>query len=74
MQVEQLPFVSSESGAGRGGGNTRNSPLVAAATTPPEHTEIKSGGGTVRHMVYDEKENALWFGTDTNTIGRATLP
>ena len=37
-------------------------------------TEIKSGGGTVRHMVYDEKENALWFGTDTNTIGRVTLP
>lgn len=36
--------------------------------------ELESGGGTVRHMVYDEKENALWFGTDTNTIGRAQLP
>ncbi|MDZ7736465.1 MAG: hypothetical protein U5P41_10450 [Gammaproteobacteria bacterium] len=37
-------------------------------------TEIPSGGGTVRHMHYHAGEHALWFGTDTNTIGRAKLP
>jgi virginiamycin B lyase len=36
--------------------------------------EVPSGGGTVRHMVYDLETNSLWFGTDTNHIGRATLP
>ena len=34
---------------------------------------IPSGGGTVRHMVYDESTKSIWFGTDTNYIGRATL-
>jgi virginiamycin B lyase len=37
-------------------------------------TNIKSGGGTVRHMVYHQPTQTIWFGTDTNTIGRATLP
>ncbi len=36
--------------------------------------EIESGGGTVRHMHYDQATNSVWFGTDTNTIGRAELP
>lgn len=35
--------------------------------------EIPSGGGTVRHMVYDEATRSIWFGTDTNYLGRATL-
>lgn len=35
--------------------------------------EIESGGGTVRHMVFDEETNAIWFGTDTNYLGRAVL-
>lgn len=35
--------------------------------------EIPSGGGAVRHMVYDLDADALWFGTDNNTIGRADL-
>ena len=35
---------------------------------------IQSGGGSVRHMVYDSKRNAVWFGTDTNYLGRADLP
>ena len=39
-----------------------------------ESTPIESGGGTVRHMYYDANRQAIWFGTDTNTIGRATLP
>jgi len=35
--------------------------------------EIPSGGGTVRHMVYDPETRSIWFGTDTNTVGRARL-
>jgi len=35
---------------------------------------IPSGGGAVRHMVYDEARNSLWFGTDTNNLGQAQLP
>lgn len=34
---------------------------------------IPSGGGTVRHMVYDPDADVIWFGADTNTIGRADL-
>lgn len=34
---------------------------------------VPSGGGTVRHMVHDPATDTIWFGTDTNTIGRATL-
>lgn len=34
---------------------------------------VPSGGGTVRHMVFDEATNSIWFGTDTNYIGRAQL-
>lgn len=37
-------------------------------------TEIKSGGGAVRNMVYYPPAREIWFGTDTNTIGRATVP
>ena len=36
--------------------------------------DIESGGGTVRHMYFFEPEREIWFGTDTNTIGRAKLP
>lgn len=37
-------------------------------------TEIESGGGAVRHIMYHAPTNTLWFGTDTNTIARASLP
>lgn len=37
-------------------------------------TEIESGGGTVRHMYFDSEDDAIWFGTDTNTIARARVP
>ena len=37
-------------------------------------TEIESGGGTVRHMVFHKPFREIWFGTDTNTIGRARIP
>lgn len=36
-------------------------------------TPIESGGGTVRHMVFHELTNAIWFGTDTNYLGRAKI-
>lgn len=32
--------------------------------------EVPSGGGTVRHMVFHEPTGVIWFGADTNTIGR----
>jgi len=37
-------------------------------------TPIPSGAGAVRHMVFDAGRNAIWFGTDTNNLGRADLP
>ncbi len=37
-------------------------------------TNIKSGGGTVRHMVYHQPTQTVWFGTDANTIGRVRVP
>ncbi len=36
-------------------------------------TEIESGAGTIRHMHYHEPSGAVWFGTDTNYIGRAVV-
>jgi virginiamycin B lyase len=36
--------------------------------------EVPSGGITIRHMVFDSKSNAIWFATDANTVGRATVP
>ena len=35
--------------------------------------EVESGGGTIRHMFFNERDNTIWFGADTNTIGRARL-
>jgi virginiamycin B lyase len=35
---------------------------------------VPSGGGSVRHMVFDPETSAVWFGTDAHTIGRATFP
>jgi len=37
-------------------------------------TDVPSGGGTVRHIVYHEADHAIWFATDRQTVGRATLP
>jgi len=36
-------------------------------------TPIESGGGTIRHMHYHEPSGAVWFGTDTNYVGRAIV-
>lgn len=37
-------------------------------------TEINSGAGAVRHMYFDQDKGAIWFGTDTNFLGRAIVP
>ena len=37
-------------------------------------TAIESGGGAVRHMMYEAATQTVWFGTDENTVGRAVLP
>lgn len=37
-------------------------------------TPVPSGGGTIRHMVYDPETHSIWFGTDTNNLGQASLP
>jgi virginiamycin B lyase len=36
-------------------------------------TELASMGGVVRHMVFDPETRQIWFGTDTDTVGRAQL-
>lgn len=36
-------------------------------------TPVPSGGGTVRHMFYHRPTGTVWFGADTNTIGRARV-
>ena len=36
-------------------------------------TEIPSGGGTIRHMYFHPPTQEIWFGTDTNNIGRAVV-
>lgn len=37
-------------------------------------TPIPSRAGAVRHMFFHRPEQAIWFGTDTNNIGRADIP
>jgi virginiamycin B lyase len=37
-------------------------------------TEIPSGAGSVRHMIFHRPAREIWFGTDENTLGRARLP
>lgn len=38
------------------------------------NTPLPSGGGTVRHMMFDPRTRQIWFGTDTGNIGRAIIP
>jgi len=55
------------------------SPNVFVGFDPSEEAffdeePVPSGGGTVRHMYFDPGRDAIWFGADTNTIGRARVP
>ncbi len=36
-------------------------------------TDVPSGGGRIRHMYYHEPSGEIWFGTDTNYVGRAKV-
>lgn len=36
-------------------------------------TDVPSGGGRIRHMYYHEPSGEVWFGTDTNNVGRAKV-
>jgi virginiamycin B lyase len=42
--------------------------------TPIRSAVNDAGRNTVRHMMYNPATREIWFGTDANTIGRATLP
>jgi virginiamycin B lyase len=57
-------------------GNQPNSLAVFDSRAGKFTSEIAvpSGGGTVRHMVFDPRSRAIWFGSDNNTIGRAVVP
>ena len=37
-------------------------------------TPLESGSGTVRHVFFHAETNAIYFGADANTVGRAVLP
>jgi virginiamycin B lyase len=37
-------------------------------------TSIPSGGGAVRHMMFDSDRQVFWFGTDANTLARVRVP
>lgn len=39
-----------------------------------QETDVPSGGGTVRHMYYHAPTREIWFGADSNRIGRLTVP
>ena len=36
--------------------------------------EIPSGAGTIRHMFFHTVDREIWFGTDTNYVGRLLVP
>ena len=36
-------------------------------------TDIPSGAGSVSHLFYHEPLGEVWFGTETNYIGRARV-
>lgn len=48
------------------GFDTRTRRVIA--TTP-----VPSGGGAVRHMFFHRPTRTIWFGTDTNQLGRGQL-
>ncbi len=36
--------------------------------------DVPNASGSIRHMVFDERTQAIWFGEDSNFIGRLQLP
>ena len=37
-------------------------------------TDLDPRGGTVRHMMFDDRTRELWFGTDGGTVGKIVVP
>jgi virginiamycin B lyase len=44
--------------------------LVAFDPKSEKFVSVHDVSGTIRHMMYDAKTGAMWFGTDANQIGR----
>jgi virginiamycin B lyase len=44
--------------------------LVAFDPKTQQFVSVNEVSGTIRHMMYDAKSGALWFGTDANQLGR----
>jgi virginiamycin B lyase len=44
--------------------------LVAFDPRAGKFVSVNDVSHTIRHMMYDEKTGALWFGTDANQVGR----
>ena len=38
------------------------------------NVDVPSGGGTIRYMYFHPPTGAIWFGADTNTVGRIAAP
>lgn len=44
------------------------------SSTPIRSSTDGAGKNTVRHMIFHAPTREIWFGSDANTIGRATIP
>jgi virginiamycin B lyase len=56
--------------------NTRVSPNRFVGFDPATETFIANvpiDAGAIRHMYYDKPSRSIWFGTDSNTIGKAVV-
>ena len=56
--------------------NTRVSPNRFVGFDPATETFIANvpiESGAIRHMYYDARTRSIWFGTDSNTIGKAVV-
>jgi virginiamycin B lyase len=66
------PYALTEDGDGRlwVSQSGPDKKLVAFDPERKQFVETHGVSGTIRHMMYDEKTGAMWFGTDDNRIGR----
>ena len=50
--------------------NRYNQSVLSILKKDPEVATVCA----VRHMMFDPKARVIWFGTDTNNIGRVVVP
>ncbi|MEM8575235.1 MAG: lyase [Pseudomonadota bacterium] len=73
---DSLPYATALDGQGRvwvAETGVQPNRLVAFDLKAEEFvavTPVPSGGGTVRHTMYDPKSGLIWFGADSGTIGK----